>query len=106
MDVVNRLIETPQVKSQLRGIDLRWSTLDSEQGDNADRALYALEAKPIITGEQLQQATAARDPDTNEAEVQFQLTRVGGRTFGQATERNVGNYLAILLDGRVRVNRP
>jgi SecD/SecF fusion protein len=104
--VVNRLIETPQVKSQLRGLDLRWGTIDSEQGENADRALYALEAKPIITGEQLQQATAARDPDTNEAEVQFQLTGRGGRTFALATERNVGNYLAILLDGRVQGQPP
>jgi protein-export membrane protein SecD len=103
---VNRLIETPQVKSQLRGLDLRWGSIDSEQGDNADRALYALESRPIITGEQVRQAMAARDPDTNEAEVQFELTKVGGRAFGQATERNVGNYLAILLDGRVQGQPP
>jgi SecD/SecF fusion protein len=106
VDAVNRLIEMPQVKNQLRGLDLHWGTVDLEQGSKADRALYALEARPIITGEQVQQAMAGRDPMTNEAEVQFELTRVGGRAFGQATERNVGNYLAILLDGRVQGRPP
>jgi protein-export membrane protein SecD/preprotein translocase SecF subunit len=83
------------------GLELKWSSQSTNTGSEPYRALYALTKRPIITGEELQEATAATDPITNAAEVQFELTRTGGRRFGEATSRNIGNNLAILLDGRV-----
>ena len=65
-----------------------------------------VQSRAIITGEELQKAVAGRDPMTQRAEVQFELTRDGGRRFGDATGRNIGNYLAILLDGRVQGEPP
>jgi SecD/SecF fusion protein len=100
---VEQLLQRPELRRALpRGLELKWGT----QQMAGRHTLYAVDDRPIITGEDLEQATAARDPQTNDVEVQFQLTRKGGRAFGQATERNVGNHLAILLDGRVQGQPP
>ena len=100
---VEQLIARPEVRQLMpRGIELKWGTVIAPQGAPAFRSLYALQSRAIITGEELQRAVAGRDPMTNASEVQFELTRVGGRQFGDATGRNIGNSLAILLDGRVQ----
>jgi len=104
---VERLIARPEAQQLVpRGLELRWGTVVSPQGAPAYRALYALQSRAIITGEELQKAVAGRDPMSNAAEVQFELTRGGGRKFGEATGRNIGNHLAILLDGRVQGEPP
>ena len=54
-----------------------------------------------MTGEALEDALAARDPQFNQAQVQFELNRAGGRDFERFTSQNVGNHLAILLDDEV-----
>ena len=104
---VERLIARPEVQQLIpRGLELRWGTVIAPQGAPAFRPLYALQSRSIITGEELQKAVAGRDPMSNAPEVQFELTREGGRRFGDATGRNIGNYLAILLDGRVQGEPP
>jgi SecD/SecF fusion protein len=65
------------------------------------RRLYVLGRDPIMTGADLQDATAGRDPQFNQSQVQFTLTRRAGRDFAQVTGANVGKYLAIVLDNRV-----
>jgi preprotein translocase subunit SecD len=46
-------------------------------------------------------AAAQRDAQFNQSIVSFELSRVGGRRFQDFSGRNVGNYLAIVLDGQV-----
>jgi len=107
VDDVDRLITRPEVQQLVpRGLELRWGTVLERPGARPFRPLYALQSRAIITGEELQKAVAGRDPMTNAAEVQFELTRGGGRKFGDATGRNIGNHLAILLDGRVQGEPP
>jgi protein-export membrane protein SecD/preprotein translocase SecF subunit len=107
VDDVDRLIARPEVQQLVpRGLELRWGTVLEQPGAPTFRPLYALQSRAIITGEELQKAVAGRDPMTNAAEVQFELTRGGGRKFGDATGRNIGNHLAILLDGRVQGEPP
>jgi protein-export membrane protein SecD/preprotein translocase SecF subunit len=104
---VEHLIARPEVQQLIpRGLELKWGTVISEPGMPALRPLYAVQSRAIITGEELQKAVAGRDPMTNASEVQFELTRPGGRKFGEATGRNIGNHLAILLDGRVQGQPP
>ena len=104
---VDRLISRPDVQQNIpRGLELRWGTPVAQPGAPAFRPLYALQSRVIITGEEIQKAVAGRDPMSNAAEVQFELTRPGGRQFGDATGRNIGNHLAILLDGRVQGEPP
>ena len=104
---VEQLIAGPEIQHLLpRGIELRWGTTIATARGQSYEPLYAVESRPIITGEELEKAVAGRDPITNAAEVQFELTRQGGRPFGDATGRNIGNHLAILLDGRVQGEPP
>jgi preprotein translocase subunit SecD len=68
------------------------------------KAIYVVDAKPIITGEYL---TDAR-PNTSPMEgtiVQFTLNNEGGRRFKTETSRHVKDYMAIVLDRRV-MGRP
>jgi protein-export membrane protein SecD/preprotein translocase SecF subunit len=103
----DRLLARPDIERLVpRGLELRWGAQLVSRGGESYRPLYALGTRPIITGEELQEAVASRDPMTNGAQVQFELTRVGGRRFAEATERNIGNHLAILLDGRVEGQPP
>jgi protein-export membrane protein SecD/preprotein translocase SecF subunit len=106
-DDVDRLISRPEVQQLIpRGLELRWGTVIERPDTPRLRPLYALQSRVVITGEELQKAIAARDPMTNAAEVQFELTRGGGRKFGDVTGRNIGNHLAIVLDGRVQGEPP
>ena len=103
---VDRLITRPEVQQLVpRGLELRWGTVITKEGLTI-RPLYAVQSRAIITGEELQKAVAGRDPMTNAVEVQFELTRGAGRKFADATGRNIGNYVAILLDGRVQGEPP
>jgi preprotein translocase subunit SecD len=97
------LISTPLVKRLIpRGIDLKWALSPASQGARSYRALYAVESKPIITGEYLVDARAQLDPVYNQSMVTFQLSRSGGRIFGRETARHVGDFMAIVLDDRVQ----
>jgi len=104
---VDSLLVRPEVyRTMPRGIDLMWGAQVESRGARPYRALYALENRPIITGEHLTKAQAQRSPVTNQSEVTFSLSRRGGRIFGEATGRHVNDYMAIILDGRVQGQPP
>src|SRR5207249_601403 len=89
-----------------RGIELRWGAQSESRGARAYRALYAVESRPIITGEELIKAVARRDPVTNQSIVPFQLSHRGARKFSEETARHINDYMAIILDGRVQGQPP
>src|SRR5215211_931039 len=104
---VDSLINLPQVARQLpRGLTLRCSAAPTSVGVQSVRMLYVLEDRPIVTGSSLENAGAELDPLTNGPIVTFQLDRAGGRRFGEETGKHVGDYMAILLDGRVQGRPP
>jgi preprotein translocase subunit SecD len=104
---VDSLLSIPNVARQLpRNVTLRWAATPTSVGVESYRFLYALEDRPIITGSNLQDAQAQIDPLTNGPIVTFQLDYAGGRKFGDETGRHVGDYMAILLDGRVQGRPP
>ena len=95
-------LATPAASSALpRNISLQWG--DETVGLSARnyRRLYILVDEAFMTGEYLQDAQAQRDPQFNQAMVNFQFNRAGGRLFSRFTGANVGEYLAIVLDGEV-----
>src|SRR2546429_4207917 len=105
--VAESLLARPEVKRLIpRGIELKWGTELASRGARAYRALYAVEDRPIITGEELEKATARRDQVTNQSVVDFVLSRSGGRKFERETGRRVGHYRAIILDGRAQGQPP
>ena len=104
---VDSLLSIPAVARQLpRGITLRWSAAPTSVGVQPVRFLYALEDKNIVTGSNLVNAQAQLDPLTNGPIVTFELDRAGGRKFGEETGKHIGDYMAILLDGRVQGRPP
>ena len=106
-EVADSLINRPEVKRLLpRGVALFWGTQLVPRGARTYHALYAVEDRPIITGECLTKAQPRRDPLTNQSVVAFTLTHRCGRIFGDATARHVGDYMAIILDGRVQGQPP
>ena len=83
-------------------LEVRWGTSGRDFLGESWRPLYVVRSRPLVTGDELVGATATHDRITAQPQVQFELTRAGGTAFGNATARNVGAYLAILLDGRVQ----
>jgi preprotein translocase subunit SecD len=104
---VDSLLNVPAVRRVLpRGITFLWAALPTSVGVQSYRYLYALDDRPIITGERLVDAQAQLDPLTNAPVVNFELDRAGGREFGAQTARHVGDYMAIILDGEVQGRPP
>ena len=99
---VDSLIHLTEAQRAIpRGIELVWASEPVSLAARSYRPLYAVNGRPIITGTELTDARATPDPQTNQWIVQFELTRRGGRRFRQETRQHVGDYMAIMLDGRV-----
>jgi preprotein translocase subunit SecD len=84
-----------------RGLTLQFASQPIGQGAGLYRELYVLERDAFLTGDMLEGATAGRDPQFNQPQVQFQLSRIGGRRFGELTGQHIGDRIAIILDGEV-----
>ena len=101
------LLARPEVQATLpRGLELRWGTASEVRNARAYRALYAVENRAIITGEELTKASARRDQLNNHSVVVFDLSRRGSRKFCEETGRHVHDYMAIILDSRVQGQPP
>jgi preprotein translocase subunit SecD len=95
-------LANPRVRSELpRNVSLHWGDDLVAAGARTYRQLYILAEDNFVTGEYLNDAQATRDPQLNEPIVNFEFNRAGGRAFGRTTGANVGNSIAIILDGRV-----
>jgi len=100
--VAEYFLGLPAVQRALpRDVALQWGAEVVNQGARSYQRLYVLTEDPFLTGDQLEDATAGRDPQFNQSQVQFELSRAGGRQFAQFSGANVGRYLAVVLDGEV-----
>ena len=92
----------PEIQRALpRDQALHWGSEVISRAARSYHRLYVLTDEPFLTGDELEDATAGRDPQFNQSQVQFQLSRAGGRKFARFTAANVGRYLAVVLDGEV-----
>jgi preprotein translocase subunit SecD len=89
-----------------RGMVHRWGAEPMSRGARSYLPLYILTEKPIITGEELTDARAQLDPLSNQAVVNFRLSRTGGRIFERETAKHIGDFMAIVLDGLVQSRPP
>ncbi len=62
---------------------------------------YVLKDQTIISGEDLVDAQASFDSQTNEPVVTFRFDSSGAKRFGRVTQANVGLPFAIVLDNKV-----
>ncbi len=99
---VEKFLALPDVERAMpRGQQLLWGQHVVSRGARNYKRLYVLDSKPFLTGQYLSNATAVRDPQFNQSEVQFTLNRAGGRLFERFTGQHIGDYLAIVLDNQV-----
>ena len=101
---VERFLALDSVQALIpRNTELRWGARPTTVGEGSYRELYVLEQDPMLTGDRLADAGPVnRDPISNVPTVPFETTRQGARIFERVTSRNVGRYMAIVLDGRVQ----
>jgi preprotein translocase subunit SecD len=105
--IVTAMLNHPAAQRAMpRGIIWRIGAERVSRGARSFYPLYALQERPIITGEYLVDAQARLDPVYNQAVVEFQLSRRGGRIFEEWTSRHVGDYMAIVLDKKVQSQPP
>jgi preprotein translocase subunit SecD len=103
------LLETyltnPAVQAALPpGKVIRFGSDSSQLANKLYRTMYVLDAKPIITGENLIDAKPNTSP-TEGTIVEFQFNNEGGRKFRTETSKHIKDFMAIVLDDRV-MGRP
>jgi preprotein translocase subunit SecD len=102
---VQRYLSSPAVQGAIPpGKVIRWSNDTTSLGSSTYRAMYVLDARPIITGEYLTDAKPSQTP-TEGTVVEFTLNNEGGRRFRNETAKHINDYMAIVLDSLV-MGRP
>ncbi len=102
VEVATSFLELSEVQRALpRNISLHWEAEPTSVAQTTYRRLYVTEEDAFVTGEDLEDATAQRDPQFNQAQVNFEFNRAGGRRFARFTEQNIGNLIAIVLDEEI-----
>jgi preprotein translocase subunit SecD len=73
--------------------------LEGEPGPDGTPQEYVVQKRVVVSGENLVDA----QPSFQDGQpvVSFRFDTVGGKRFGDATSKNVGRYLAIVLDEKV-----
>jgi protein-export membrane protein SecD len=111
------LVELPGLDDPMRiksllgktaNLTFRFVSNNSEDSFGAEKLTYedgsdeAMVSKRIIlSGDNLLDAQARMNNETNETVVSFTLDRIGAKRFGKATSTGIGNQLAIVLDGKI-----
>ena len=71
----------------------------SETGESAAQKFIAVEREAVITGADIRDASAySRTGGATDYQISFTLDDEAARKFGDWTGRNIGQYLAIVLD--------
>lgn len=75
---------------------------DSTSQQPTATVYYLLTRIPVVTGRDMRHSTAGPNPEMpGQWEVHFNLDRDGAQRFGPFTAANIGQRLAIVLDGQV-----
>jgi len=98
---VNELLSDPEVQSMIPpNVNFLW-TANPVPGSNNTHALLALRTEAELTGEVITSASVTFDRNTNEPQVSMSMNGKGARIWGRITKANVGEQVAVVLDGLV-----
>jgi preprotein translocase subunit SecD len=70
------------------------------RGASEGEQWYLVSKTPVVSGREMRNARPGQD-EFRKWETSFTLSPEGGRRFGQYTERNIGNRLAVVLDNQI-----
>jgi preprotein translocase subunit SecD len=71
-------------------------------GEEPRDSVYIVSRSSVVSGRDIRGAEPSRSGETGQPIVNFNLTNDGGRRFGAFTGNHVGDYLAVVLDNKVR----
>lgn len=98
---IKAIFEKPEIKRLIpNDVEFAWGTRANVDKGRMMTPLYLLKSRVQMSGEYLTDANAQTD-QFGAPNVNFQLTREGGRIFSRVTGPNIGKPLAIVLDGKV-----
>jgi preprotein translocase subunit SecD len=98
---VNELLREPAVRDMMPpGVRFLW-TANPVPGSQDTHAILALRGQAELTGEVITSASVQFDRQTNEPTVSMSMNGEGARVWGRITKANVGEKVAIVLDGLV-----
>jgi preprotein translocase subunit SecD len=102
---LQRFLDMPEIQAVLPpGKELLWGSDTLSIGAAPYRSIYVVDARPIITGDYLEDAKPNQTPIEGTI-VEFRFNNEGGRRFRSETGKHVQDYMAIVLDDRV-MGRP
>lgn len=102
---VSAVVFSPEFSGRLdRQFRLFFSQRESDGAGRAYRTLHAVRRQREVGGDRIRHAFAYRDPNSGEFEVSLGFDRQGTKDFARVTSKNVGQNLAIILDGFVVSN--
>ncbi|HEX2722135.1 MAG TPA: protein translocase subunit SecD [Gemmatimonadaceae bacterium] len=105
MPILEKYLAMPDVQAALPpGKVIRFGNDSAQLATRLYRSMYVLDARPIITGENLIDAKPNTSP-TEGTIVEFQFNNEGGRKFRNETSKHIKDFMAIVLDDRV-MGRP
>ena len=73
-----------------------------KHADAQDAGWFVVTSAPVITGRDLRDARASQN-EMGKAETNFVISQDAKGRFGRFTEANIGNRLAIALDGQIKM---
>jgi protein-export membrane protein SecD len=98
---VELLLSKPEVQELIpKDVEFAWSTRKENFQNMEYWSLYLLKKRVELSGKYLVDARPSYD-QFRKPEVDFTLTKRGGRIFARVTGANIDKPLAITLDGRV-----
>lgn len=98
---IKMMLDKPAVKQLIPSdVEFAWGTKPETSSGRSLQRLYLLKSRVQMSGEYLVDAVPEYD-QFGKPQVNFRLTREGGRIFSRVTGPNIGKLLAIVLDGRV-----
>lgn len=77
-------------------------TIELELSRGALQEVLYVSKKPVLTQTAVQSASAGHDPLTGAPQIEIILTKPAQKTFSDLTRTNIGQRVAILLNGKVQ----
>jgi len=98
---VNDLLADPAVQEMIPPNTRFLWTANPVPGSQDTHAILALRSESELTGEVITGASVQFDRQTNEPQVSMSMNGRGARIWGRITKANVGEKVAVVLDGLV-----
>jgi preprotein translocase subunit SecD len=72
------------------------------EGGSSEESVYVLQRASVVAGNDFRTADPGTNPNTGQKMVEFTLTNEAGDKFYDYTSKNIGRYMAVVMNDRAR----